>query len=249
MKQREPSKQLTVRGKRITLKKISRKPKSERKRRTTRSKSKSGSRTRSKSKSGSRSRSKSRKSKKEDLGIFAKFILSEKNFTKDKLFNIEGDEESTRKINKMFTDYYNKHKKGGNLYNTIIELRKTKLLDVIIEKILFASSSEYFRLNLSRNEITDITPLSNLTNLMKLNLSENFIEDLSPIKNLKSLKILNLKENEISDISPLENLTNLHTLILDENFIEDLSPVRALRKENGKGKLQNLTYDGNPVNN
>ena len=240
------SKQLIVRGKKITLKKkISRKPKSGRKRRTTRSKSKSGSR------SGSRSgnRSKSRKSKKEDLGIFAKFILSEKNFTKDKLFNIEGDEESTRKINKMFTDYYNKHKKGGNLYNTIIELRKTKLPDVIIEKILFASSSEYFRLNLSRNEITDITPLSNLTNLMELNLSENFIEDLRPIKNLKSLKILNLTENEISDISPLQNLTNLHTLILDENFIEDLSPVRALRKENGKGKLQNLTYDGNPVNN
>lgn len=242
------SKQLAVRGKKITLKKISRKPKSGRKRRTTRSKSKSGSRSGSRSRSKSRSGSRSR-SKKENLGILAKFILPERNFTEDELFNIEGDEESTRKINKMFIDYYNKHKKGGKLYNTIIELRKTKLPDVIIEKILFASSSEYFRLNLSGNEISDITPLSNLTNLMELNLSENFINNLSPIKNLKSLKILNLSENEISDVSPLKNLTNLHTLILDENFIEDLSPVRALLKKNRKGKLKELTYDGNPVTN
>lgn len=89
---------------------------------------------------------------------------------------------------------------------------------------------EYFttleNLNLSSNEITDISPLASLTNLTSLDLSKNRIINVSKIETLTNLETLNLSSNEIIDISNLTYLQSLKSLSLDNNLgIIDLAPI------------------------
>lgn len=68
-------------------------------------------------------------------------------------------------------------------------------------------------LNLALESITDLNPLSSLTDLENLDLNQNrTIEDISPISNLTNLKTLILYSNPIKDISALSNLTKLTEL-------------------------------------
>jgi len=78
-------------------------------------------------------------------------------------------------------------------------------------------SNNWTSLYLGDNKISDIKPLSNLTNLTTLNLRENQISDIKPLSNLTKLTSLNLKDNQISDIKPLSNLTKLTELSLSGN--------------------------------
>ncbi len=66
-----------------------------------------------------------------------------------------------------------------------------------------------YDLNLGSNKITDISPLSVLTNLSELDLGGNKITDISPLSGLNNLSELDLGGNKITDISPLSGLTNL----------------------------------------
>jgi internalin A len=76
--------------------------------------------------------------------------------------------------------------------------------------------------------ISDIRPLSTLTNLTYLYLWSNEISDLSPLSTLTNLTKLNLHDNQISDIRPLSTLTNLTYLVLCHGRITDLSPLSTL---------------------
>ena len=61
------------------------------------------------------------------------------------------------------------------------------------------------QLDLSLNNIQDLTPLTKLTQLTALNLNGNQISDLTPLANLTQLTKLHLSENQISDLAPLAN--------------------------------------------
>jgi internalin A len=50
---------------------------------------------------------------------------------------------------------------------------------------------------LARNQITDVTPLGNLTQLMALFLEGNQIVDITPLSNLQNLSRLTLMDNPI----------------------------------------------------
>lgn len=76
--------------------------------------------------------------------------------------------------------------------------------------------------------ITDISPLTNLTNLTELHLSGNNISDISPLSGLIYLTELNLASNNISNISPIGNLTRLTSLSLSNNRVIDLNPLSNL---------------------
>jgi Leucine-rich repeat (LRR) protein len=70
--------------------------------------------------------------------------------------------------------------------------------------------------------ISNISPLSNLTELSYLNLSGNIIVDISPLYDLKNLYHLDLSYNLISDISVLSNLINLSYLNISVNKISNI---------------------------
>ena len=135
------------------------------------------------------------------------------------------------------------------------------------------------KLKLNENEISDISPLKNLTKLEYLEIQRNRIVDVNPLKNLTNLKFLKLYNNLIEDIAPLSNLTNLTGLDLHYNVtvggdeshkiiskgITDISALKNLKKLTfldlsanriedvsiikGFDKIEHLDISGNRVKN
>ena len=89
--------------------------------------------------------------------------------------------------------------------------------------------------------IRGLTGLEHATNLERIELRRNQISDLTPIAGLTRLNNIKLRGNLIRDVSPLANLTNVDWLGLEENAITDFSPLKRLIKLNGIG------ISGNPV--
>ncbi len=87
--------------------------------------------------------------------------------------------------------------------------------------------------------------MTGLTNLHRLWLGGgNQISDISPLSNLTNLQWLNLESNQITDIGPLSGLTNLRDLYLRHNQISDISP---LVNNPGIGEGDEVDLRGNPL--
>src|ERR687885_984531 len=97
------------------------------------------------------------------------------------------------------------------------------------------------KLTISRNPISDITPLQSLTHLTHLHLHNHQISDITPLQSLTHLKKLDLCNNQISDISFLQSLTNLTELDLRGNQISDISFLQSLTN------LTELDLRGNQI--
>ena len=98
----------------------------------------------------------------------------------------------------------------GKRVNELFELEVTKLDDDVCY--------------LSGNPISDLTPLSGLTQLMYLDLPTNLISDLTPLSGLTQLTRLYLSGNQISDIRPLMDSAGLDegdTIDLRGNALND----------------------------
>ena len=99
----------------------------------------------------------------------------------------------------------------------------------IINLIRLEHCTSLTELDLSDNQISDISPLGNLTSLTSLALYSNQISDISPLASLANLERLGLSYNsELSDILPLANLANLSRLSLSWNQISDVAPLANL---------------------
>lgn len=88
--------------------------------------------------------------------------------------------------------------------------------------------SNITNLNLSRNKISDISPLKRIYELRVVDLSRNSIEDISALAGSKKIFNLNLSHNNISNISILRDFEQLEVLDLRGNPIIDLGPIRKL---------------------
>ncbi len=78
------------------------------------------------------------------------------------------------------------------------------------------------------NRITDLSNIFNLPALSLLDVSDNYIEDISGLSAIPSLKSLYLTNNRIANISPLSDLQSLYCLWIENNLVSDLSALRAL---------------------
>jgi len=96
-------------------------------------------------------------------------------------------------------------------------------------------------LDLSQNQISDLTPLQSLTELEQLGLGGNLISDVTPLQSLTSLYELNLYSNQIDDLAPFQSMTNLKILELSKNRIIDITTLESL------SKLQKLWLNDNPL--
>ena len=102
-------------------------------------------------------------------------------------------------------------------------------------------------LKLDRNSISDISALADLINLVGLHLHRNSVSDLSPLASLTKLTGLYLGGSSASDLSPLAGLTNLESLFLDGNGISDLSPLAGLTKLTRLALSNNSVSDISPL--
>ena len=99
------------------------------------------------------------------------------------------------------------------------------------------------RLDVDRNSIRDIEPLTSMTWTTWVNLSKNRIADLSPLRDaMLSLRNLELADNELVDIEPLKSLTDLRYLVLAGNRIQDISAL-----EPWPPKLRTLQLQRNAI--
>lgn len=80
------------------------------------------------------------------------------------------------------------------------------------------------------NRLTDLTPLSNLTQLESLDIKTNSVSDLTPLAGLTNLQYLDLSGNFVQDVSPLAGLSKLTTLYLGSNPIKDYSALASIRQ-------------------
>ncbi len=107
--------------------------------------------------------------------------------------------------------------------------------------VSWSEASALTRLDLTRLQIVDASPLAALTNLDTLHLGHNEIVDVSPLAALTRLEHLDLGSNEVVDVGPLAALTGLEHLDLSSNEIVDVSALAALTG------LERLNLSGNPL--
>ena len=100
---------------------------------------------------------------------------------------------------------------------------------------------ELRELNLSENEIEDVSPLAGLKYLQSLDLAKNKISSIEPLRDHKMLQFIELSHNQVSDLSPLENHETVVNLYLENNKVSDISVVATLPR------LVSLYLDDNPV--
>ena len=89
--------------------------------------------------------------------------------------------------------------------------------------------------------IADLGGIEQLTRLEALDLSHNEITDISPLAGPPRLRFLDLESNRIEDVSPLSSLKRLQVLLLADNAVEDVSALAGL------DSLQSLGLTGNPL--
>ena len=105
---------------------------------------------------------------------------------------------------------------------------------------------------LDGSNIRDVSPLAQLTQLTELRLTFSNIRDVSPLAKLKNLRVLDLHnyryDNDRSvDMSPLAHLTQLTELNLTGNGISDVSWLTGLMNLTTLNLTYNAIVDVSPL--
>ncbi len=119
----------------------------------------------------------------------------------------------------------------------ILDLSFNELTDISVLSHLPKLTNLY----LVGNELSDISVLSYLPNLTNLYLGVNHIYDISVLSYLPKLTNLSLGVNQLTDISVLSYLPNLINLNLGGNQLTDISVLSHL------SNLTNLNLGGNQI--
>jgi len=96
------------------------------------------------------------------------------------------------------------------------------------------------RLDLSHTLVTDasLKSVAGLVNVTELTLDEDNISDLTPVSNMKKLEKLSIKKTQVKSLAPLSELKALKVLYIADTPVSDISPVSQLIK-NGMRLFQN----------
>ncbi|MDR1642189.1 MAG: leucine-rich repeat domain-containing protein [Clostridiales bacterium] len=131
---------------------------------------------------------------------------------------------------------------GGTTYSTglsKLSFNNVKLVtDDLKQLSKFTKLTELEMLNC---QITDISPLEDLTDLNYLYLTGNQISDVTALSGLRYLEQLDLEDNQVKDLAPLAGLTNLNALWLTKNVIDDVKTLAGMKS------LTNLWLEGNKI--
>ncbi|EPB7495617.1 InlB B-repeat-containing protein, partial [Listeria monocytogenes] len=106
-----------------------------------------------------------------------------------------------------------------------------------IKSLVGISRVKAYELNISNNQISDITPLASMKDMNTLNISNNQISDITPLASMKDMNTLNISNNQISDITPLASMKDMRMLIANNNDISDLNPLKNIKFGGSGGGL------------
>ena len=157
------------------------------------------------------------------------------------LFNAQG--ELSTETFETFSDWCDNKRslsqETRHTINVLLERAETQTCDRAEENL-----NNLTALDISRSQITDLSPLTSLTNLSEVNLGGNQLTDLSPLAGLSNLTRLDLYMNQVADVSPLADLNNLTALEIHFNQIEDLTPLAGLVELKQLDLSNNRNYSG-----
>lgn len=128
-----------------------------------------------------------------------------------------------------FTNTGSLNKQNTEAIGSLINLQSLKLNGNLTDISPLLNLTKLISLDLSHNTIKDLTPISYFRNLVELNLEDNNIIDITPLSSLNKLTSLNLQGNKINDILPLSTLSNLTHLLVSWNEIVDIAPLASLQ--------------------
>ncbi|GAA1051111.1 Ig-like domain-containing protein [Arthrobacter russicus] len=103
------------------------------------------------------------------------------------------------------------------------------------------------RLGILGSSISDLTPLKSLTNLNRIHLPQAKISDVSPLAHLPNLRVVGLDQNHISDFRPLKNLLDRKGIVRGAQFVE-LPPVNVGAKQPNPAKGPNGEFPRTSMN-
>jgi Leucine-rich repeat (LRR) protein len=149
-------------------------------------------------------------------------------------FNIEGFMYSQDKA--PVTNVKNQ-KIAYNFYDAL-KIREYGHTDIEYPNFYLADFEEF---ELSDSYINDLDGVQFCVYALSIDVSNNQISDLTPLIGLKRLEELNLSYNQIGYVDVLAYLKNLKVLDLSNNFLDDISPLFQLEK------LEYVNLEGNKV--
>ncbi|EDN9499318.1 lmo2396 family class 1 internalin, partial [Listeria monocytogenes] len=101
------------------------------------------------------------------------------------------------------------------------------------------------KLDLTWNNITDLSPLTENDHITNLNLNYNQFTNVAPIATMKNLKVLYLNNNNLTSIDALNTLRGLTIAYADNNNITDLSNLKNFFE----AMVAQGDYEGLQINN
>ncbi len=149
-------------------------------------------------------------------------------------FNIEGfmysqDKAPVTNVKNQMVAY--------NFYDAI-KIREYGHTDIEYPNFYLADFDEF---ELSDSYINDLDGVQFCVYAQVIDVSNNQISDLTPLIGLKRLEELNLSYNEVGYVDALANLDNLKSIDLSNNYLDDITPLFQLEK------LEYVNLAGNKV--
>jgi hypothetical protein len=111
-----------------------------------------------------------------------------------------------------------------NFYDAV----KVRMFDSIDKEYPSYYLEDIDEFELASSDINDLEGIEFCKHVKILDLSDNNICDITPLFGLNLLEELNLSDNDITDIDALSNLENLRIIHLANNNIDDISPIMDL---------------------
>ena len=100
------------------------------------------------------------------------------------------------------------------------DLEEIEMADYEIESLDGIEACRHARVvDLTNNNLTDLTELGSLRQVERLYLANNHISLIDPLSNLTVLQVLDISYNDVDDLSPLFELSHLKTLNVMGNRI------------------------------
>ena len=100
-------------------------------------------------------------------------------------------------------------------------------------------------INFANNNVSDLSPFNEIdfSFIWFADFSRNMLTNLDGIQNLTNLRILSISDNEVESLSLLETLTELRSLFMDNNKVTSLSPLGYNKNLLGLYATNNLIVD------
>lgn len=115
---------------------------------------------------------------------------------------------------------------GGERYSTdltYLDLSGKGLNNYDLQNLIYMTKLE--RIELSDNNLSDISVLGKIPSLREIDADNNSIEDISFLEDLPNIEIVVMNNNRIKDISVFLRFTTIKKIWMCDNQIGDISPI------------------------